>query len=523
MSPILSESTPTGRTEEGGPGYARGLQSELFLLSVQNMVGQDTFYETAKDRDSRFATLTRNVAALNPQWTMAWIKWLRTEGFLRTAPMVAAAHALDGLKRYEGHEEFSGRLFLDAALQRPDEPGEALAYWRSTHPGKDTLPISWRRGAASAATRMYTQRAFLKYDTGEREFDFARVIALCRPRPRDAEQSALFSYILDRHYKHKDAVIPAELKMITANRKMQQWDLDKRRRLFTKDPVKAANKIASAGMTWETVSGWLQGEMTGPVWDALIPSMGFQALRMNLRNFDQAGISPASVKHVVARLSDPAEIVAARQWPMQLLSSARAVGSGGRWQGALERALQNSLDNITTLEGRTLILVDTSASMDATFSKDGTLARWDAAVLFGLALAHRCDQPTVVSFSNASTKFPFRKEESLLSGIARWKSAGYFLAGGTETTQAVARNFDKHDRVVILTDEQASDYWGKDPGSALPDSTPLYTYNLAGYRRGHAPSGAANRHVMSGLTDSAFRQIELLERGQNANWPFYSA
>ena len=52
----------------------------------------------------------------------------------------------------------------------------------------------------------------------------------------------------------------------------------------------------------------------------------------------------------------------------------------------------------------------------------------------------------------------------------------------------------------------------------LPANTPLYTWNLAGYKMGHAASGSGHRHVFGGLTDQAFRMIPLLEAGRNQDW-----
>ena len=109
--------------------------------------------------------------------------------------------------------------------------------------------------------------------------------------------------------------------------------------------------------------------------------------------------------------------------------------------------------------------------------------------------------------------------ESLLRAIERWKAGGFFLNGGTDTGAAVRRHFAKHDRVVIVTDEQAT-WAGGDVDTAVPPTVPVYTWNLAGYRRGHAPSGSGNRHTFGGLTDQAFRMIPLLEAGRNAAWPW---
>ncbi|MFE3104240.1 LAGLIDADG family homing endonuclease [Nocardia tengchongensis] len=236
----------------------------------------------------------------------------------------------------------------------------------------------------------------------------------------------------------------------------------------------------------------------------------------NLRNFDQAGVSDEVAAEVAARLMDPEQVAKSRQLPMRYLSAYRAAPSL-RWAHALEKALDAAVSNIPALPGRTLILIDTSGSMHAGFSKDGTLMRWDAATIFGLALARRCAHAEVISYSNSGLPFPLRSGESLLKSLERWKSGGFFIGGGTNTAGTVRATFDRHDRVVILTDEQNS--WGGDPGSAMPQQVPLYTWNLAGYQHGHA-AGGPNRHTFGGLSDRAFAMIPLLERGEDCDWPF---
>jgi hypothetical protein len=56
---------------------------------------------------------------------------------------------------------------------------------------------------------------------------------------------------------------------------------------------------------------------------------------------------------------------------------------------------------------------------------------------------------------------------------------------GTETEKAVRTHYDRRNRVVILTDEQA--HWhGSTDAAAVPSQVPVYTWNLAGYRVGQA-------------------------------------
>jgi hypothetical protein len=506
-SPIATETVATGRTYEGGAGHARDAKSELFLLAVANMVGEHTFYEKAGDRDQRFSSLVHEVAVADPTWTAGFLGWLRSDANLRSASLVGA---LEAAMAMAAAEIPGGRQIVASVLQRADEPGEALAYWTSTHGRAIPKPI--KRGIADAIGRLYTEYGLLKYDTASKGFRFADVIDLVHPAPAAPWQGDLFRAALER--RHGRDTAPAEsLTMLRANAEL--------RRDAAGNPAVLADvdRLREAGMTWEDVLS-LAGDRIdkASLWTALIPGMGYMALLRNLRNFDQAGVSDTVAAQVATRLADPEQVARSRQLPMRFLSAYRAAPSL-RWSYPLEQALAHSLANIPMLPGRTLVLIDTSGSMHAGFSKDGTLMRWDAAVIFGVALAQRCAAADVVSFSSNTRVFPVQVGESLLRSIERWKAGGFFLNGGTNTGAAARAHFAGHDRVVIVTDEQAS--WASgDVDSAVPQTVPMYTWNLAGYRHGHTPSGTGNRHTFGGLTDQAFRMIPLLEAGRNAMWPW---
>ncbi|WP_410607689.1 TROVE domain-containing protein [Amycolatopsis sp. lyj-109] len=509
-SPVRGEATPSTVTHQGGAGYARDTKFELFLLAVTNMVGEHSFYESAGTRDTRYAELIRKSTLDDPQWTVRFLRWLRSGAHLRTASLVGAAEFAKA-RRDAGLDGLSRQVVADV-LQRADEPGELLAYWTSVHGRAVPKPV--KRGIADAAVKLYDERSFVKWDSAAHTFRFADVLELTHP----AGGGELFKHILDERHGRGNA-IPDALATLRARAELMSRDVGGRRRLF--DRPDAADVLHSAGMTWESVAGWLQGPLDARVWEALIPSMGYMALLRNLRNFDEAGVSDTVAQRVAERLADPVQVAKSRQLPMRFLAAHRAAPSP-LWGWALERAIAHALANVPVLGGRTLVLVDTSASMNDRFSKDGSLMRWDAAAVFGLALGRRCAKADVVSFSDGywgqGTKvFKLRRGGSLLNDVERWKSGGFFIGGGTDTAGAVKKHYAKHDRVVILTDEQAA--YG-DVGQALPAHVPLYTWNLAGYRAGHAPSGSGLRHTFGGLTDQGFRMIPLLERGSMADWPF---
>jgi len=512
-SPVQSERTASGATFEGGAGFARDAKSELFLLAVTNMVGEQTFYETADNRDSRYTELVHAVAVSDPDWTARFLAWLRSGANMRSASLVGG---LEAAKAMIAAGIPGGRQVVASVLQRPDEPGEALAYWTSTH-GR-AIPKAIKRGVADAAARLYTERAVLKYDTASKGFRFGDVLNLTHVTSNAGWRGDLYRHILDRRYG-RDIEIPGSLRMIGGNAIL--------RARAAKDPsILLEAPLGDAGMTWEDVLS-LAGSTVdkAKLWEALIPSMGYMAMLRNLRNFDEAGVSDEAAQAVASKLADPDEVARSRQFPMRFLSAYRAAPSL-RWGYTLEKALDASLANIPELSGRTLVLVDTSGSMNSGFSRDGSLMRWDAATVFGLALARRCTGADVVSFSsggwgrNGTMEFPTQRGESLLKSVDRWKSGGYFIGGGTDTAGAVEAHYDGHDRVVILTDEQATYGGYGDVTAAVPKDRMVYTWNLAGYRHGHAPSGTGTRHTFGGLTDAAFRMIPFLEAGRNADWPF---
>lgn len=106
--------------------HFRDAESELFLLAATNMVGEDTFYERAPDRDSRFVGLVHAVTATNPAFVAALAPYLRTALLMRSAAVVMAAE-------YVAAGGPGGCAVVDGVLQRADEPAELLGYWLSAH------------------------------------------------------------------------------------------------------------------------------------------------------------------------------------------------------------------------------------------------------------------------------------------------------------------------------------------------------------------------------------------------------
>jgi len=507
--PIVSTSNPAVRTGNNAPGFTRDPKGELFLLAVGNFVGMDTHYESGVARDQRFLELVMLVAADDPEWMGRFLPWLRNEANMRTASLVAAIEAARTMATLGIP---GGRQIVNSVLTRADEPGEALGYWRSTYPGKQ-IPKPIKRGVADAVSRLYNERNTLKYDTASKGFRFGHVLELVHAKPTKPYQVTLFRHLVDRGQDHVDD-IPSSLTMLHRNALVRDQVARGRTAVLLESET-----LAEAGMTWEDVLSLAgsNGDKKS-LWEAMIPNMGYMALLRNLRNFDVAGVGTLAANYVCKKLADPEEVAKSRQLPMRFLSAFRAV-SNVRWSGALQDALELSLLNVPEFKGRTLILIDTSSSMNTGFGRDTELRFWDAAAIFGLALAQRCEHADVVSFSTTHKRFPLKQGESLLVALERFRQ-GYFLNHGTATQEAVRANYRGHDRVVILTDEQADYHGYHNVAVSVPDNKMVITFNLAGYRAGHAESGTPYRIAIGGLSDKAFLLMPTLERRAAGQWPF---
>ncbi|RVW09998.1 TROVE domain-containing protein [Prescottella agglutinans] len=499
-----TEMTPDGRTHDGGSWRSTDPRTELYLLTVTNLVREDTFPEAGATHDDRYRQLVRQLSVSDPEWVAGFLRWLRSDAHMRSAALVGAAEFTRA--RLDAGEHGYSRQVVGSVLQRADEPGEMLAYWRATFGRKLPQPI--KRGVADAVAKLYTERALLKYDTPSHGYRFGDVLDLVHPAPRSDQQADLFTHALDRRHG-RDREIPPTLETVQARADLMAVPVPDRPLLLTAPAV--APRFGPAAMTWEAVAGWLQTPLDRRTWEALIPRMGYIGLLSNLRNFDEAGVSDDVASNVAERLQDPEQVARSRQLPLRLLSACNSVRSV-RWSAALERALELSLDRVPRLSGRTLVLLDTAG-------RDRSAHRRDAATVFGLALARRAERADVVSFGTAGGVFPMHPGESLIGTVHRWAAAGHLRGDGTDTAPATAEFFDGHDRVVVLTDAQAADGAPRDPGSVLPEHIPVYTFNSTGCRTDRTADGP-NRFAFGEPTDACFGMLPIIESGRAGTWPW---
>src|SRR5262249_32240146 len=159
----------------------------------------------------------------------------------------------------------------------------------------------------------------------------------------------------------------------------------------------------------------------------------------NLRNFEEAGVSRATLDQVGARIADPDEVGRSRQLPIRFYSAWAATDSV-RFGPALEAALDASLAPGPAPPGRAPGLGDGSGPMRGRWSARSRVSWWQVAALFGTALARRAEHADVFAYSEASKAIRVRRSASVLRTIPKfmgWTGAG----GGTLTLDVLARRY----------------------------------------------------------------------------------
>lgn len=493
-----SAPTPTV-SHQGGTAFHKDKRTEVLTLGL-TFLGS-SFYESETDRVDRYTRGIRDLVTTGDvDWVVDFLKWLRTSANIRTAAVVGAVEAAR-----------AGAPFtvIDDVCTRADEPAEALGYHLAKHGRK--MPRAVKRGIAAAATRRYNEFAALKYTARGANVQPGDVLALTHPTPRNAHQVAVFRYLTDVRQGRTDPRTEG-LPVIEAAR---AW-------------LAAPNlETIPEGLPWESVlsAGVDAGLHRSSLWGRLIDedSLGYMALLRNLRNIEQAEVTSSHIARVSGLIANPDQVRTSRQLPFRFYSAYKAL-PGLAFAYALEQALDVALENLPRYEGRTLVLVDTSASMTRDGQSDSASSPVEVAALFAAGLKRRNPHGTeVVIFGDQAGHVQDLPTVSALKAVDRIMAAVGTVGHGTNTWGAAAAALEKlgqFDRVIVLTDAQ-NGYRGHWHGvdRAVPQDLPVYVYDLQGYKTASV-DGTRNRYLFSGLSDQFFTMPVRLEAGRDAGWPW---
>lgn len=342
-------------------------------------------------------------------------------------------------------ETVEGRSLLaetvSRVVSRADEMGELLTvYWRN---GRKSVPRQMRKGLGRALIK-FDEYQLAKYDRDD-GVKLRDVLRIARPKPTSDEQAAL-------------------------------WKRAKDRSLATPD-------------TWEVaLSG---GANKGETFARLIRegNLGYLALLRNLRNMEKAGVDRKLISEAIVARKNGAQ----RVLPFRYVAAARAVPS---FEPALDQALCEAISELPPLPGHTIVLVDVSQSMDAKLSAKSDLTRLDAAAALGAIVQ---GDLKLFTFSYEIVEVPPRRGMAGVEVIVKSQSHGGTYLGAALTVI----NKIKHDRLIVITDEQTADR------APSPKAKHAYMINVASAKNG-VGYGNGWTHI-DGFSEGVLRFIHELE------------
>jgi hypothetical protein len=304
---------------------------------------------------------------------------------------------------------------ITEVIQRADELSELVAiYWRD---GKRPLSAQMKKGLAQAFEK-FDAYQLAKYD---------------RPGP-----VRLRDVLFLVHAKPK------------AETQAETWK-------------KLAQKELDSPDTWEVALS--AGADKRETFERLLREgkLGYLALLRNLRNMDAAGCNVTLVRKAIADRKG-----AKRVLPFRFVAAARAAP---RFDKELDKALQAVISDQPALDGQTIVLVDVSGSMSAALSRRSDLNRMDAAA--ALASVINGDL-RVFTFSEATVEVPARRGLAGIDAIVKSQphSSTYLGRAVSEVNKL------KHDRLIVITDEQSAD------AVPAPRASKAYMINVASNRNG---------------------------------------
>lgn len=304
---------------------------------------------------------------------------------------------------------------LERVIQRADELSEFVAiYWSD---GRAPLSAQVKKGLAAAFPK-FDEYALAKYNRAA-PVKLRDVLFLSHAKPLDEAQAALWKRLIDGT-------------------------------LATPD-------------TWEVALS--SGADKRESWERLLSErkLGALALLRNLRNMKDAKIDEQLVHNALAAMK------ADRVLPFRFLAAARYAP---QWEEQLGTAMLNCVASQKKLAGKTVLLVDVSGSMTAPLSQRSEMLRTDAAYGLAILLREICEEVAVFSFSNELKRVPARRGFALRDAIDSSQ-----VHGGTYLGQALKAIDERHDRIIVITDEQSHDH-------VSAPRVRGYVINVASYKNG---------------------------------------
>jgi len=374
---------PPIHTHEGAVAKHINAEQQLRRSVMSCMLWEAEFYESGQTIADRIKSL---IPSVPPDVVAGIAVEAREKMKLRHVPLLIVRE----MARIATHQHRVATA-LAQVIQRPDELSEFVAiYWKEK---RQPLSAQVKKGLA-AAFQKFDAYSLAKYNQ-DGAVKLRDVLFLCHAKPKDDAQQALWKQLIDDKLPTPDT-----------------WEV----------------ALSAAGSEGDKLA----------IWRRLLAEkkLGALALLRNLRNMQGVNVPIEEIRQALV------DIKVERVLPFRFISAARFAP---HLEPDLEVAMFKCLEGRAKIQGKTILMVDVSGSMDGAISGKSDLKR-----------------------------VPARRGFALRDAIV-----GSQDHGGTQLGQAVRAIMGsrKSDRLIVISDEQAAD--------PVPDADrKAYMLNVASAKNG---------------------------------------
>lgn len=447
----------------GGSAYKLGSEQEL-IHAVLTTFLDDKYYESGVDRISRIQKL---VSQNKPEFVANLAVIARTEFNLRSVSHLLIAELS---KQHKG-DDLIKRAVVASAI-RPDDLTEIVSCVGLP------IPKQIKRGARNALLK-FDRYQLAKYKGEGNSLSLVDLFNLVHPKVQHANKE-----------------------------QKKAW----------KDLIKGDLKSFD---TWETeLSNAKNDTARTKILNKLITEnkLGYMALIRNINNFIKYNISATAKKAVINKLTSKTEVYKSRQLPFRFVTAFNNVKGNVSYSDAISEAMDIAVDNVPTLEGKTLIAIDSSSSMMGSgFGRDEESGAIYKASIFGATLLKANKDADVILYDERVKTLAISSRPpviDLANSIVKEANGG-----GTNTSLVfhfAEQSKTKYSRIIIISDNESWQTNAQTAYNAYKTKTGnnpfVYAIDIQGYGTTDVKGGKVFN--LSGWSDRLLDFIGQAEKGE---------
>lgn len=249
------------------------------------------------------------------------------------------------------------------------------------------------------------------------------IIKMVHPKPANHERGALYAWLVEKEYKHKDKdggsyLLPL-ISQLEAFRKGESKELPK-------VPFEMLTSLP----------------LTNDHWKDIARNATFNQVLQNLNTFERHEVlkDPEMVEFIASKISNPDEVRKARLLPYKLLMAFLNANVDNKIKNALQQAMEVAVENVPKIDGDVYVAVDTSGSMKRSITGNRGSAtskgRYiDVASLFASAILRKNKNAVILPFdTQVYSKHEINPFDAIMTNAQKLAKYG---GGGTDCASAL--------------------------------------------------------------------------------------